>query len=81
MHRTLRALAYAHLAFGQRNPDLYRLMFAADAGGFTDIHLDPRVQAPFLLVVDILEHGQRAGTIRPRARSARRPPAGRICMG
>ena len=33
----------------------------------TDIHLDPRVQAPFLLVVDILEHGQRAGTIRPRA--------------
>ncbi|CAB3758746.1 TetR family transcriptional regulator [Burkholderia puraquae] len=62
----LLALAYAHLAFGQRNPDLYRLMFAADAGEPTDIHLDPRVQAPFLLVVDILERGQHAGTIRPR---------------
>ncbi|WP_244113866.1 TetR/AcrR family transcriptional regulator [Burkholderia cepacia] len=62
----LLALAYAHLAFGQRNPDLYRLMFAADAGEPSDIHLDPRVQAPFLLVVDILEHGQRAGTIRAR---------------
>ncbi|WP_175820912.1 TetR/AcrR family transcriptional regulator [Burkholderia sp. BCC0419] len=62
----LLALAHAHLAFGQRNPDLYRLMFAADAGEPSDIHLDPHVQAPFLLVVEILEHGQRAGRIRPR---------------
>ncbi|MGU7774527.1 TetR/AcrR family transcriptional regulator [Burkholderia sp. MR1-5-21] len=62
----MRALAYAYLAFGKRNPDLYRLMFAADAGEPSDIHLDPRTQAPFLLVVDILEHGQRAGTIRAR---------------
>jgi len=63
----LRALAYAHLAFGQRNPDLYRLMFAADAGEPTDIHRDPRTQAPFLLVVDLLERGQQAGSIRPRS--------------
>ncbi|RQR59843.1 TetR/AcrR family transcriptional regulator [Burkholderia sp. Bp9126] len=62
----LRALAYAHLAFGKQNPDLYRLMFATDAGEPTDIHLDPRTQAPFLLVVDILERGQQAGTIRLR---------------
>lgn len=61
----LRALAYAHLTFGQRNPDLYRLMFASEAGEPADIHLDPRAQAPYLLVIDILERGQRAGTIRP----------------
>ncbi|TCW84470.1 TetR family transcriptional regulator [Burkholderia sp. SRS-46] len=63
----LRALAYAHLAFGQRNPELYRLMFAAEAGEPTAIHLDPRAQAPFQLVIDILERGQQAGTIRPRS--------------
>ncbi|MCW3478731.1 TetR/AcrR family transcriptional regulator [Neisseriaceae bacterium JH1-16] len=63
----LQALAYAHLAFGTRNPDLYRLMFNADAGEPSDIHLDPRTQAPFLLVIDVLERGQREGTIRRRS--------------
>ncbi|AYZ62201.1 TetR/AcrR family transcriptional regulator [Burkholderia multivorans] len=63
----LMALAYAHLDFGARRPDLYRLMFAADAGEPSDIHLDPRAQAPFLLVIDVLERGQSEGTIRRRS--------------
>lgn len=63
----LLALAYAHLDFGAAHPELYRLMFAADAGEPTDIHLDPRAQAPFLLVIDVLERGQQAGTIRARS--------------
>jgi AcrR family transcriptional regulator len=63
----LLALAYAHLQFGSENPDLYRLMFNADAGEPSDIHLDPRTQAPFLLVIDVLERGQREGTIRRRS--------------
>ena len=62
----LKALAYAHLAFGARNPELYRLMFAVDAGEPSEIHLDPRAQAPFLLVIEVLERGQRDGTIRQR---------------
>lgn len=63
----LLALAYAHLNFGTGNPDLYRLMFNADAGEPSDIHLDPRTQAPFLLVIEVLERGQREGTIRRRS--------------
>ncbi|WP_230965197.1 TetR/AcrR family transcriptional regulator [Burkholderia pseudomultivorans] len=63
----LTALAYAHLGFGAAHPDLYRLMFNADAGEPSDTHLDPRTQAPFRLVVEVLERGQREGTIRPRS--------------
>ncbi|MFT0171434.1 TetR/AcrR family transcriptional regulator [Paraburkholderia mimosarum] len=63
----LMALAYAHLGFGSANPDLYRLMFNTDAGEPFDIHLDPRTQAPFLLVIEVLERGQREGTIRRRS--------------
>jgi AcrR family transcriptional regulator len=63
----LLALAYAHLDFGAAHPELYRLMFAPDAGEPTDIHLDPRAQAPFRLVIEVLEHGQQAGTIRARS--------------
>ncbi|WP_321843701.1 TetR/AcrR family transcriptional regulator [Paraburkholderia bannensis] len=63
----LLALAYAHLRFGTQNPELYRLMFNTDAGEPSDIHLDPRTQAPFLLVIDVLERGQREGTIRERS--------------
>ena len=62
----LEALAYAHLAFGARNPELYRLMFAVDAGEPSEIHLDPRAQAPFRLVIGVLERGQGDGTIRRR---------------
>ncbi|RQU46037.1 TetR/AcrR family transcriptional regulator [Burkholderia cenocepacia] len=63
---SLLTLGYAYLDFGAQNPDLYRLMFAADAGEPSDIHLDPRTQAPFLLVIDFLERGQREGRIRRR---------------
>ncbi|MEX3925065.1 TetR/AcrR family transcriptional regulator [Paraburkholderia sp. BR10936] len=63
----LLALAHAHLGFGARNAELYRLMFNTDAGEPSDIHLDPRTQAPFQLVIDVLERGQREGTIRPRS--------------
>ncbi len=63
----LQALGYAHLGFGAENPDLYRLMFNADAGEPSDIHLDARTQAPFRLVIDVLERGQREGTIRSRS--------------
>lgn len=63
----LRAMAYAYLAFGEENPDLYRLMFSTQAGNPAQIHVDPRAQAPFYLVIEVLERGQEEGTIRARS--------------
>ncbi|WP_406818859.1 TetR/AcrR family transcriptional regulator [Pseudomonas sp. KnCO4] len=63
----LQAMAYAYLAFGQDNPDLYRLMFSTQAGDPAQIHVDPRAQAPFYLVIEVLERGQAEGTIRARS--------------
>ncbi|MDU9391958.1 TetR/AcrR family transcriptional regulator [Pseudomonas sp. zfem002] len=63
----LQAMAYAYLAFGEENPDLYRLMFSTQAGDPAQIHVDPRAQAPFCLVIEVLERGQEEGTIRARS--------------
>lgn len=63
----LQAMAYAYLAFGEENPDLYRLMFSTQAGDPAQIHVDPRAQAPFYLVIEVLERGQAEGTIRARS--------------
>lgn len=63
----LRKLAYAHLGFGERSPDLYRLMFNTDAGEPIDIHTDLRIAGT------LSSRGQG-----PRAGAARRfdsPPA------
>ncbi|MHC6225806.1 TetR/AcrR family transcriptional regulator [Pseudomonas sp. X10] len=63
----LQAMAYAYLEFGADNPDLYRLMFSTQAGEPSQLHVDPRAQAPFHLVIEVLEQGQREGTIRTRS--------------
>ncbi len=63
----LKALARAYLSFGAESPDLYRLMFAADAGEPSSIHADPRALAPFQLVIHALENGQRANAVRRRS--------------
>ena len=77
----LRALAYAHLAFGQRNPDLYRLMFAADAGRpRTSISIRACRRRSCWSSTSWNTGSAPARSARAR-RSARRPPAGRICMG
>jgi len=41
-------------------------MFSTQAGEPSEIHQDPRAQAPFHLVIEVLERGQEQGTIRAR---------------
>lgn len=63
---TLLPMAGAYLAFGRANPALYRLMFGAEAGTPSDVHLDERAMSTFAILTDVLERGQQAGLIRKR---------------
>lgn len=58
--------ARAYVEFGKANPALYRLMFGADAGEATDVHLSERALAAFGVMIDLLERGQRSGVLRKR---------------
>lgn len=60
----LEALAHAYLAFGTKNPDLYRLMFIAELDNAAEVHLSERARAPFAIVLGMLEQGQREGAVR-----------------
>lgn len=59
-------VARAYLAFGNDNPALYRLMFGADAGQPSDVHLSQRALSTFAILTDFLARGQTAGLIRKR---------------
>ncbi len=59
-------VARTYLAFGQENPALYRLMFGADAGKPSEVHLSERALGAFAIVTDFLSRGQEAGLIRVR---------------
>lgn len=59
-------LARAYLAFGKASPALYRLMFSAEAGKASDVHLSKRALGAFEVVIEFLECGQAAGLIRKR---------------
>lgn len=60
------AMARAYVRFGTSNPALYRLMFSADAGKGTDVHLNERALAAFGVVIELLERGQAEGALRKR---------------
>jgi len=62
----LRPISHAYIAFGIRNPALYRLMFSAEAGKSVGVHLSERAMAVFDVAVEILQKGQAAGRIRER---------------
>ncbi|AGB73122.1 MULTISPECIES: TetR/AcrR family transcriptional regulator [Rhizobium] len=59
-------ISLAYVAFGTENPALYRLMFSAEEGRAVGMHLDQRALAVFDVVLDMLNRGQTAGTIRKR---------------
>ncbi|NTA19329.1 TetR/AcrR family transcriptional regulator [Agrobacterium tumefaciens] len=59
-------ISVAYVAFGTDNPALYRLMFSAEEGRAVGMHLDERALAVFDIVLDMLNRGQAAGTIRKR---------------
>lgn len=59
-------MAQAYMDFAGANPALYRLMFSADTGKASELHLSDRALAPLGLLKDALERGQGAGQLRER---------------
>jgi AcrR family transcriptional regulator len=60
------AVTTAYVEFGVSNPALYRLMFSADAGTPSEVHLNERALSGFAVMLDFLERGQREGRLRKR---------------
>jgi len=60
------AVAHIYVAFGMSNPALYRLMFSAEAGKTSEVHLNTRALAAFGALTELLERGQAAGLLRRR---------------
>lgn len=64
IHDELKTAAQAYIGFGLANPSLYRLMFSAEASNSSDVHLSERALSAFALLLELLERGQKDGTIR-----------------
>jgi AcrR family transcriptional regulator len=60
------AVANAYVQFGAANPALYRLMFSADAGKPSEVHMSARALGGFAVILELLERGQREGVLRAR---------------
>ncbi|TIN59445.1 MAG: WHG domain-containing protein, partial [Mesorhizobium sp.] len=56
----------AYIAFAMQNPALYRLMFSAEEGRSTGLHLSDSALSVFEVTVELLRRGQAAGLIRNR---------------
>lgn len=61
-----KAVARAYIAFGERRPSLYRLMFSREAGDPQVTHLDERAMTALAVVEGLLLRGQRSGAFRPQ---------------
>lgn len=59
-------IAQAYIAFAMQNPALYRLMFSAEEGRSTGLHLSDSALSVFEVTVELLRRGQAAGLIRNR---------------
>ena len=66
LREALAPIAETYLGFGKANPALYKLMFGAEAGEASAVHLNERALGAFEIVVDVLESGQKAGRVRKR---------------
>ena len=60
------AMAQAYVRFGVSSPNLYRLMFSADAGSAADVHLNARALAALDVLTEFIARGQHQGWLRPR---------------
>lgn len=60
------ALAGAYIAFGEKNPSRYRLMFSSEAGAPHMAHLSERAMSSLLLLKDLLTRGTATGEFRPQ---------------
>jgi AcrR family transcriptional regulator len=59
-------MSRAYVRFGMANPNLYRLMFSADARTAASARLKERGVAALAVLVDLIEEGQRTGWLRKR---------------
>jgi Tetracyclin repressor-like, C-terminal domain len=57
-------IARAYVNFGATNPELYRLMFAAEE--YEETHVSERALGAFGVLVGLLERGQASGALRRR---------------
>lgn len=64
--KELLAVGHAYVQFGVANPALYRLMFSAEAGDPSSVHLNERVLRTFGVLLDVLQRGQESGVFRKR---------------
>ncbi len=64
--KELLAVGHAYIAFGLRNPSLYRLMFSRHAGESPIAHLSERALGAFQVVLDVLARGQQSGAFKHR---------------
>jgi AcrR family transcriptional regulator len=53
------AAAGAYIDFGRNNPALYRLMFSADLGNPSAVHLSERAMSAIGVLYDLIDRGQR----------------------
>ena len=60
------AMSHAYLRFGACRPNLYRLMFSADAHASANARLQERGAAALEVLVELIAHGQREGWLRNR---------------
>ncbi len=61
------AMSRAYLRFGAAHPNLYRLMFSAEARASGNPRLLDRAANSLDVLMDLIERGQRAGWLRRRA--------------
>lgn len=60
-------MSRAYVRFGTANPNLYRLMFSADARAAASTRLKEHGVAALAVLVELIEEGQRTGWLRKRA--------------
>lgn len=63
---TFLGMSRAYLRFGASNPNLYRLMFSADARASVNARLQERGAAAREVLVELIAQGQREGWLRNR---------------
>lgn len=65
-HDSFVAMARAYVRFGLSNPNLYRLMFSADARQSANDRRDDRGAAALDVLIEFIESGQLSGWVRER---------------
>lgn len=66
LHNQFLDMSRAYVRFGLEHPNLYRLMFSADARAAASARLKEHGMAALAVLVELIEQGQRVGWLRKR---------------